>query len=103
MIVTFLKIGLFAAAWLLGRMALRAAERAGSLAGRRVLLHAALALIIVLFWYPELGWALRHPVEVGRAAWVLVLTAVPVGSFVLFLRWAHRRARQRDAARGRRG
>ena len=50
----------------------------------------------------------RNPMYVGMAG-LLVANAVwrgswaalvPVGGFVLFLRWAHRRARTRDAARG---
>ena len=98
MIFLAVKIVLFALGWWLGRIALRAAARAGGLdhpwAG--VVLHAALALIVALYWFPELRWAVANPGAVGRGLGILALTAVPAGGFVLFLRWAHRRAAARD-------
>ena len=98
MVFLAIKLALFGVGWLLGRAAIRAAERAGALdrGHARTVLHAALAVVVALFWFPELAWAARHPGEVAGALGVLALTALPVGGFVLFLRWAHRRAAARQ-------
>jgi len=94
MVLTLLKIALFAFGWLMGRAALRAGARAGAFEGghARLALRAAIACVVVLFWHEEIRWAATHPSAVARGVAVLALTAVPVGAFVLFLRWAHRRA-----------
>lgn len=96
MLFAALKFGLFGVGWLLGRVAVRAARRAGALDTRlaRGVLRAALAFALWLYWYPEIAWSVRNPAEVARAIGFLGLTAVPVAGFVLFLRWAHRRAGQ---------
>jgi hypothetical protein len=101
MIFLAIKIALFALGWWLGRIAIRAGERAGAFDHRwaGIGLHAALALIVALYWFPELRWAVENPGLVGRGLGILALTAVPVGGFVLFLRWAHRRAAARDDER----
>lgn len=95
MAVTVLKLVLFASGWMFCRAAIRAGVRAGAFASHpaRLALHAALAVIVALFWYPEIAWAMSHAGAAGRGIGILALTAVPVGGFVLFLRWAHRRAR----------
>ncbi|MBK0400001.1 hypothetical protein H0I76_12450 [Limibaculum sp. M0105] len=94
MLFLALKAVIFVAGWWLGRVAIRVARRAGALdrPGAGVALHVALALVVALYWFPELRWAAEHPGAVARALGILALTALPVAGFVLFLRWAHRRA-----------
>lgn len=96
MLFPLIKLALFGVGWLVARAAIRAARRAGALdaPAARGVMRAALGLVIGLYWYPELAWAAAHPGAVARGLGYLGLTALPVGGFVLFLRWAHRRAGQ---------
>ncbi|MDT8344704.1 MAG: hypothetical protein RQ752_09765 [Thermohalobaculum sp.] len=101
MLFLILKLAVFGLGWLIGRAAIGAAGRARALDGvrARLIMRGALGLVIALYWYPELGWAVAHPGAVVRALGVLGLTALPVAGFVLFLRWAHRRARRHEGER----